>query len=161
MHIAIQSRETYANAENRLERSSVHVLYLKLSGSKGDPLLGLHYDFVSPSQLAHPVFHAQFGTRDFDLEELEDLGFTATMKPLPQGTLYANVRIPTPCMNFVSVLLGLAADHLEPQFFDQVLKLVRKSQLTKWDATCQALEGSIRDFGGYLPSHHWYEAVPS
>jgi hypothetical protein len=70
--------------------------------------------------------------------------------------VYPHVRIPTPCMNFGSVVLGLAADHLGDKAFSAILKLSRGAQLLKWQANCGALQ---RSFAGnvYLPSYHWYE----
>jgi hypothetical protein len=58
-------------------------------------------------------------------------------------------------MNFASVLVGLAADHLDPAFFEQILKLVRGSSVIGWEADCTALKTSLAG-GNYLPSHHWY-----
>ena len=156
VHIIIQSRETYSRDDDHISRSNVQVLYSTLSGNTAKSLLALHYDFVLPIQSAHPVFHAQFGAGDFPSKDLEEIGFVRQIEPPPTGTLYSSVRIPTPCMNFGSVLLGLAADHLEPAIFGQVLKLVRRSSLSGWNAVCHALQTSLKS-GNYLPSHHWYQ----
>ena len=156
IHILTQSSETYSRQTDRMSRSNVRVLYLNMNGTSGEPLLALHYDFVLPIQSAHPVFHAQFGAGDFLPRDLEEVGFRATIEAPPTGTLYSSVRIPTACMSFGSVLLGLAADHLEPLIFGRVLKLVRSSKLSSWNAACDALQDSLRD-GNYLPSHHWYK----
>jgi hypothetical protein len=156
VHILLQSSETYSRRNDRMSQSNVRVLYLRVSGTTAQSLLALHYDFVSPIQSAHPVFHAQFGTGEFPSKDLEDVGFRATIEPPPVGTLYSSVRIPTPCMSFGSVLLGLAADHLEAPVFGKILKLVRTSKLSTWNAACESLENSLHD-GNYLPSHHWYE----
>jgi hypothetical protein len=53
-------------------------------------------------------------------------------------------------MNLISVLLGLAADHLDPKFFNQFLKLVKESPLTKWNAQCDGLDASLQG-GDRLP----------
>jgi hypothetical protein len=156
IHILVQSREIYFRAEDQISRSNVQVLYLQPStNTAARSLLALHYDFELPVPRAHPVFHAQFGTGNFPVEKLRAIGFRSTIIPPPKETLYSCVRIPTPCMNFASVLVGLAADHLAPQFSDQVLKLVRASQLTSWEAGCTSLKASLKA-GSYLPSHHWY-----
>lgn len=157
IHILVQTTETYSRQNDRMSQSNARVLYLSVSGSTAKSLLALHYDFVLPIQSAHPVFHAQFGTGEFPPNDLADVGFKATIEPPPLGTLYSSVRIPTPCMSFGSVLLGLAADHLEPSIFGRVLKLVRDSKLSSWNAACDGLEESLHD-GSYLPSHHWYES---
>jgi hypothetical protein len=155
IHILARSSETYSRQTDLMSQSNVRVLYLNVDGSTAKSLLALHYDFVLPIQSAHPVFHAQFGTGDFPSKDLAEIGFRATIEAPPVGTLYSSVRIPTACMSFGSVLLGLAADHLEPAIFGKVLKLVRNSKLSSWNAACDALQSSMRD-GNYLPSHHWY-----
>ncbi|TMJ04321.1 MAG: hypothetical protein E6G97_07400 [Alphaproteobacteria bacterium] len=156
IQILVQSRERYSRAENRISRSNVQVLYLRPPANESaQSLLALHYDYETPPLSGHPIFHAQFGMGDFPPQDLHAVGFRSTIKTPPKETLYSSVRIPTACMNFVSVLLGLAADHLEEPIFDQILKLVRKSDLSKWDAMCQAFEARLQN-GGYLPSHHWY-----
>jgi hypothetical protein len=156
IQILVQSREIYLRAEDQISRSNVQVLYLQPSrNDTAQSLLALHYDFELPVPRAHPVFHAQFGSGNFPTEKLRAIGFRSTITPPPKETLYSCVRIPTPCMNFASVLVGLAADHLAPEVFEQILKLVRASQLAKWEAGCRNLKESLKA-GSYLPSHHWY-----
>jgi len=156
IQILVQSREIYLRAEDQILRSNVQVLYLRPSGDTStQSLLALHYDFEVPVPPSHPVFHAQFGTGNFPLEKLRAIGFRSTISPPPGETLYSCVRIPTPCMNFVSVLVGLAADHLAPEVFEQIIKVVRASRLTTWEAGCTSLRASLKA-GSYLPSHHWY-----
>lgn len=156
IQILVQSREIYLRAEDQISRSNVQVLYLQPSTKDtARSLLALHYDFELPVLRAHPVFHAQFGTGNFPPEKLRAIGFRSTIMPPPKETLYSCVRIPTPCMNFASVLVGLAADHLAPEVFEQILKLVRASPLARWEAECTSLKASLK-IGSYLPSHHWY-----
>jgi hypothetical protein len=59
-------------------------------------------------------------------------------------------------MNLQSVLLSLAADHLDNGVFDKMLNLVRRSELAGWNASCDSLQKSMKS-GAFLPSHHWYE----
>ena len=156
IQILVQSREIYLRAEDQISRSNVQVLYLQPSTKDtAQSLLALHYDFELPVPHAHPVFHAQFGTGNFLHEKLRAIGFRSTKMPPTKETLYSSVRIPTPCMNFASVLVGLAADHLAPEVFQQILRLVRASQLVGWEAECTSLKASLK-VGSYLPSHHWY-----
>lgn len=156
VQILLRSQETYSRADNRLSRSSVQVLYMKLANDQANSLLGVHYDYASAVQSAHPVFHAQFGKGDFNDEILRQVEFRSPISALPHGTVYSSVRIPTACMNFASVLLGLAADHLDASVFGQVLKLVRTSEIAKWNAHCESLQRSVAN-REFLPSHHWYE----
>jgi hypothetical protein len=155
VHILIHSVETYALTVDQISKSSVQVMYSRAVGNDANPLLVLHYDYEIPVQTAHPVFHAQFGMGDFSSPDFVSMGFRFTVTQPPKGTLYSSVRIPTPNMNLISVLLGLAADHLDTKFFDKFLKLVKESPITKWNAQCEALDASLQS-GGRLPSHHWY-----
>jgi hypothetical protein len=155
IEILLRSREIYSRDDGRMAKSTVQVMYLELKDQDAFPLLALHYDFELPVKTAHPVFHAQMGQSTFDKAELEQVGFRATIKNR-RTRIHSSVRIPTPCMNFSSVLLGLAADHLPPAVFARILTLVRSSDLAHWDADCGALKTSLDARGGYLPSHHWY-----
>ena len=158
VHILINSLETYALATSSISKSSVQVMYSKTIGNNASPLLALHYDYQADVQVAHPLFHAQFGMGDFSSPNFQTMGFRFAVTKPPKGTVYSSVRIPTPNMNLISVLLGLAADHLDPKFFNQFLKLVKESPLTRWNAQCEALDVSLRG-GDRLPSHHWYANV--
>jgi hypothetical protein len=158
IHILINSLETYVLASDSILKSSVQVLYSKTVGTTASPLLALHYDYQADAQPAHPIFHAQFGKGDFSSQNFQTMGFRFTVENAPEGVLYSSVRIPTPNMNLISVLLGLAADHIDPKFFNQFLKLVKDSPLTLWNAQCPALNASLQS-GGRLPSHHWYASA--
>lgn len=158
VHILINSLETYTLAASSISKSSVQVMYSKTVGNNANPLLALHYDYQADVQAAHPLFHAQFGIGDFSSPNFQTMGFRFEVTKPPTGIVYSSVRIPTPNMNLISVLLGLAADHLDPKFFNQFLKLVKESPLTKWNAQCDLLDASLRS-GDRLPSHHWYANV--
>lgn len=157
IEILVRSQEKYRSADDLICASSVQVLYLRHSSVQTEAkcLLALHYDFELPVQSAHPVFHAQLGMSDFSRNELEAVGFRWTIDK-PEDPHYSSVRIPTACMNFQSVLLGIAADHLKANFFIQIFKLVKNSRLATWNAHCVSLKQSMSN-GRYLPSNHWYE----
>jgi len=155
IHILINSLETYHLASDSISKSSVQVMYSKTVGNSANPLLALHYDYQADVQPAHPLFHAQFGMGDFSNPDFQTIGFRFTVEKAPKGALYSSVRIPTPNMNLISVLLGLAADHIDPKFFSKFLSLVKDSSLTQWNAQCPALNASLQN-GERLPSHHWY-----
>jgi hypothetical protein len=153
--VLVRSKEHYVRASESMVKSTVQVMYLTIKGEEATPLLAMHYDFESPTQVAHPVFHAQMGESDFSKEELQEINLRANILP-SKNALYSNVRIPTPCMNLGSVLLGLAADHLEPSFFAQVLDLIKRSDLVGWQANCTSLKKSLDASDRYLHSYHWY-----
>jgi hypothetical protein len=159
VHILVNSLETYIQAENRIAQSSVQVLYTRVSGSTATSLLAVHYDYHHIVQAAHPVFHAQFGMGDFSSPAYQQMGFRFSgVGAPPKETLYSSVRIPTACMGLASVLLGLAADHLDPKFLNSFVALAAESQLTKWNAMCDSLEQSMAN-RCMMPSYHWYSKI--
>jgi hypothetical protein len=158
--ILLQSSESYVVAEEMMCLSNVRLLYHRKHGEEVETVLPLHYDFDPKVKGGHPIFHAQLDTYKFSKAELARVNFRATIRK-SENEWFSNVRIPTPCMNFGSTLLSLTADHFPPATFDQVIKLLRKSDMIKWDANCSALKSSIQQGGGYLPSHHWYEVTQS
>lgn len=153
--ILIRAKEHYAKKSASMTKSTVQVMYLEIQGNEATPLLAVHYDFETPPQDAHPIFHAQLGTSNFSDEELKELNFNVKIQPT-KANLYSNVRIPTPCMNLSSVLLGLAADHLEPVFYGKVLKAIAGCELVSWPSECSALQASLDSSKRYLHSYHWY-----
>lgn len=155
VHIIIRSSERFGCDQNEMTSSTIQVLYFEGKGQKATPLLALHYDFDTPVQIAHPVFHAQLGFTKLTKEERESIGFRREI-PLPDHTLYGNARIPTPHMNLGSVLLAVVADHLPAPFYGRFLNDIRQNQAARWDAACSSLRTSLKQNGGYLHSHHWY-----
>jgi hypothetical protein len=120
----------------------------------------MHYDFDPTVKGGHPIFHAQMGVYNFTQAELSKVSYGKDIESISYE-LYSNIRIPTACMNFASTVLGLTADHFKPQTFEAVLKALRKSDLVHWNAQCKSLQDSIGGSGCYLPSHHWYDLVPT
>lgn len=153
--ILMQSSESYIIPDKTICLSHVRLLYHRNRGSEAETVLPLHYDFDPTITGGHPIFHAQLDTYKFTKAELDRVGFRATILK-PENEWLSNVRIPTACMNFGSTLLSLTADHFPRRTFEQAIKVVRNSDITKWDASCPALKNSVEQ-GGYLPSHHWYD----
>jgi hypothetical protein len=154
--ILIRSVERFDCAGVAMVKSTVQVVYLRQIDGHHKPLLALHYDFECPSSPAHPIFHVQLGESSFTSQECSSVGMQHIITK-PEAHHYGNVRIPTPYMNFASVLLGLTADHLPKTGFHQFLAALRRNDAIKWDANCPALRDSLNSLKGYLHSHHWYE----
>ncbi len=153
--IIVRGYERFTCAQDEITKSTIQVLYFDVKAGKASPLLGLHYDFETPVQAAHPVFHAQLGLTEITPQERKELSFRWEIQN-PVVPLYRNARIPTPHMNLGSVLLALVADHLPSSFYQSFLQHIRQNQATRWNAACSSLRSSLAQHGGYLHSHHWY-----
>jgi hypothetical protein len=136
-------------------KSTVSVAYMERHGRDAITLLPLHYDFDPEVKGAHPIFHAQLGSTKFTDDDLKSVQFRSEIRALQNEPL-GTVRIPTACLNFASVLIGVAADHFDLQIFTKVIGILRESDLAKWNARCSTFQNSVKS-GGFLPSHHWYE----
>lgn len=150
-----------------LVKSTVRVSYYEVAGQTAKLTACVHYDHSSPPQDdQHPFFHAQMapdsGEADDELKNFFDYGTIQRDSFRP----FKFLRIPTADMTFGSVLLCLAADHLQPLFFKQF----REKFCSLQD---RLPHPSIDDFrwsfglGGtgqhpaHLKSAHWYARRPN
>ncbi len=160
--ILVRTAERVDCSRSAVVKSSVGVLYLEPStGHTTRPLLGLHYDFSEDEGGSHPVFHAQLGNISFTQRECEAMGYRKHIDP-PIMPMYGKARIPTPHIGLCSILLCLAADHLDPSQYVSFLDDVRTSELLalKLDVACgQTRQKVACQNGTYLMSHHWYSSV--
>lgn len=155
IHILINGLETYIQSTKLMRKSSIQVLYTEVTGAGAKTLMALHYDFDHVVQAAHPVFHAQFGMGDFTHPSFKEMGFRSAVPPAPTGVIFNSVRIPTAGMSLASVLMSIAADHLDAKFLNQIITVCESSQLVKWNAKCDALQARLAT-GTMLPSYQWY-----
>jgi hypothetical protein len=137
-----------------------HVGYFKRAHETLEHVYGVHYDF-DIDRPAHPVFHAQFKSfgQEFipHLQELCQL--TLPLVDRMSGMLQ-NIRLPIAQLDFFSVIIQLAADHLmwvdstsdERNTFNEIVKLdhaiMGASTVAPWLTQ-----------GAALPCHraiHWY-----
>lgn len=153
--IIVRSNEHFRYKKNEISKSTVQVMYFNADSHKARILLGIHFDFESPVQLAHPVFHAQLDVTTLNKEEYESVGFRKTIVDA-QTHHYSHLRIPTPHMGLGAVLLALSADHLPVAFHTEFLNAIRENPTVKWDVMCASLKSSLGSSVGYLHSHHWY-----
>lgn len=150
------------------------------------PRLTVHYDFEHDVREAHPVFHLQVGTPRWSANQLANLGLRVDRESAVEGALtierapgvlaaaaskrdsaedfddaedvanYGQARVPTAFVGFAQVLLALAADHLEPRSFRQVLKKAKEvaSQIPK--AQCDHFDGRVAK-GQFPAITDWYD----
>jgi hypothetical protein len=153
--ILIQSHEIFSCDLNKMTKSTVQVMYFRTDDQEATPMLAIHYDFACQVEESHPVFHAQLGPTKFDESDIKAVDFRRRIQRL-EVPHFGNLKIPTAYMNLASVLLGIAADHLPSHMFCRFLDELRSSNGTLWDASCDNLQKSLKDRGGFLHSHHWY-----
>ncbi len=156
--ILVGGYDCFDCSQNVLCASNIQLRYFRGAprGQAGQSLLEMHYDFDMKQLRAHPLFHAQLGTTKFDEKGLKDLGVTTEVKA-PTDYLYGSLRIPTAHMGFSSVLLGLAADHWNPDAFEEFLEELRETDVVKWETSCRKLRERMSALPGYIHAHQWYE----
>lgn len=158
LDILIRANESY-DTSLRINRSVIHVIYLELEGEDYRVVQNVHYDFEELPDPGHPIFHAQFGNKLIDdLEKFSELSLPDAMLKIAASDekAYKNLRVPTPHMNFASVLFGLAADHLEHSEFSIFCKACENLLDCIPDAVCDALRKNSREDSYSFKSVHWY-----
>ncbi len=158
LSILVQVLETIRKSESTcvLEKSTVRVTYYRIAGNQPRFVLGMHFDYA-PNQTMHPVFHAQTTNEQPELNDdaMKELGFTSPYRDSRVASL-RNVRIPTCDMTLPSVLLCLAANHLNPKAFSAFRAVVVKHQEAMPRPDLARLMESIREKPTHLCSSHWF-----
>lgn len=157
--IAVEVSEIFSADFKCITKSTTRVGYFKRNDTakkKSHPMLELHYDFVTPLQEAHPVFHAQVGASDWEDAKLQEMGLHGPIERLDKNKDYANARIPTAFMGYMPSLVSLAADHLQPENFRGMMKAARLKDESVLDPECALLMNGI--ISSKRPhSLHWYD----
>lgn len=152
--IIVQVLEVFSSTAPAFTKSTTQVGYFKSEDGSSikRSVLQMHYDYEHIVQVAHPVFHAQFGKTTWPTDDLADLGFEGLVDSDQE---FKAPRIPTAFMGFGQILLMLAADHLDSDNYDAVYKAVISSESARWNAVCPQMSTSLES-GGHYQSHHWY-----
>lgn len=142
---------------------ATHVGYFRKSSQKLQHIYGVHFDF-DIRRPAHPVFHAQMASFGEPFSEHVNQQFSVNL-PLEDRVkgMLQNVRLPIAQLDFFSLIIQLAADHLmwehsgdeEKRAFNDLLQLdgslVGASASAPWLCT-----------GTAMPCHraiHWYSPL--
>ena len=156
--IVVRVQETFSADLAKVVRATTCVAYLLRKGldKTSNPLLELHYDFETPVQEAHPLFHAQLGATEWSPEHLAKLGFEGKLVRPDGEHSYANARIPTAFMGFGPILAMLAADHLKHKGYRTVVKALKSVDPGYVDPDCDLLAQGLTA-AGVPHAHHWYD----
>lgn len=156
----------YANTKRLVSSGfATHVGYFRQGSSELQHVYGVHYDF-DLRRPAHPVFHAQMTSFGEPFVEHVRQHFSINL-PLDDRVkgMLQNVRLPIAQLDFFSLIIQLAADHLmwehsgdeEKKAFNDLLQLdgnlVGASASAPW--LC---------IGTATPCHralHWYAPLQS
>jgi hypothetical protein len=142
---------------------ATQVGYFRRGSKELQHVYGVHYDYDT-ERPAHPVFHAQMKSfaEPFADYVKEQFGLVLPLDDRVKGVLQ-NVRLPIAHLDFFSLVVQLAADHLmwedsgheERSAFDDILRLdsgiVGASASAPW--LCE---------GAAIPCHraiHWYSKL--
>lgn len=157
IHILLHAQEQIHHSEHVLSRSSVRVSYFKVQNDQAQLLQSVHYDYA-PGQEAHPLFHAQVNNEPLHppSSDAEDLEFQFEIQPSVQPW-FNHARIPTSDMSFPSVLLCLAADHFEAQFFHDFYKKVCAYQAKMPHPRFDPLRQRLSCTPQHFRSSQWFE----
>jgi hypothetical protein len=154
--ILVNGREHIRRSTREIIKSTVHVSYFGIKNNTASHLHSIHFDYDG-EQDNHPVFHAQLcnDTVDIGPESAEKLGFEYKLAH-SKAVCFKRSRIPTSDMTLPSVLLCLAADHLEAQFFNDFVELVKTFQDKMPLPTFDSTKASIAGKPNHLRSSHWF-----
>jgi hypothetical protein len=138
-----------------LTHSTVRVSYFKVNKTRAILLHSIHFDHGKPEE-SHPIFHAQLSRDIVTLPDVgaNELGFDFTQKS--GNEVFKNARIPTSDMTLPSVVLCLAADHINAGHFCEFFKSVLKLQQKMPQPIFQKTKTSIATQPDHLRSSHWF-----
>lgn len=157
IHVLVHAQEQISKVstdEIFLSKSTVRVAYYLPEADKLKLQSCIHYDYnLSPVDDQHPYFHAQL-----DAVPVEGDGDINVAIHPDKVSCFKGLRIPTSDMTLSSVLLGLAADHLNPDGFkdfrDKILGILPKLPHPNIEALKTRL--TMQADTGHFKSSHWY-----
>ena len=159
--IAVNVSEIFSDDLTTVTRATTNVGYfLRDIGADpptSRPILEMHYDFETPAREAHPLFHAQIGSNNWDAEKLKKLGMIASIERDASEKHYANARIPTAYVGFATILVALAADHLKPRSFRKMMEAARQVDAGNLNPAYTVLLDNLVPNGSVPHAHHWYD----
>lgn len=158
--IVVRARENISRASpHTLYNSNVHLDYYDASGPGLRHLHSIHFDFTG-EEPQHPLFHAQLCPETAEVSPEMREALELPLEPvLQRSTCFREARIPTADMTFASVLLCLAADHLQdkPEIFTEFRRNVQliqdKMPLPSSARTAKSIENCA---GRHMRSSHWF-----
>jgi hypothetical protein len=156
--ILVRATEHFPTDGSSSVYSNVHVNYLSITHQGNAKVVeNIHYDFSAKPEVAHPFFHAQFANNVIDDESgRSNVGFDYLIDSSNRERRYKNMRVPTAHMNLPSVLVCLAADHMQSASFESLLKELRVGPQRLPEASCQRMRQAFAGGRDFCKSIHWY-----
>lgn len=156
LDIVVRVEEVFSKDLSAVVKCTTQIGYYRYCSGQHTSLLEMHYDFEMPVREAHPVFHAQIGPTQWPLLDLEKLGLELRLEQNSAPATYGNTRIPTAYMGFCQVLLALAADHLKPSGYREVVAGAKARLAGLPPVDCGDFGSEVAK-GQFPPAHHWYD----
>jgi hypothetical protein len=149
-------------ADKRLVISgyATHVGYFRRGNTHLQHVYGVHYDFDT-QRPAHPVFHAQLKSFATEFEPHIREQFNVTLEAEDRvKDMLQNVRLPSAQLDFFSLIVQLAADHLIWQDSGHEERSAFNDILNLDGGITGASQASVQlCIGAAIPCHratHWY-----
>lgn len=119
-------QETVSLEQRLCTRATTRVNYFRMDGRRAIATEMLHYDFVAPPEMKHPVCHAQSTNALLDASERPDwFRRNRTVDDSGIGERGQNVRIPSAFVNLPGLIMILASDHMAPDDWEEFSDLFR------------------------------------
>lgn len=141
---------------SEIESSRVTIAYLDVAHNAAQLLQSIHYDFEGKVQPAHPWFHAQLGVDYFDPDERKRVGCRHDISK-DYCRPVKSLRIATAHMGLSSVLLGLAADHLNNATFDNFIKKAKEQATSFPPARFASMQKRLQKNPGRFTNLSWFD----
>jgi hypothetical protein len=162
LDIVVHAIELLSKDAAVLEKSSVEVSYYEqVNGGTAARLLHTtHFDFCG-YQDCHPLFHAQQTPKAVipPPTEVEEIRFTLKWDN-QTGRCFKNARIPTSDMSLPSVLLSLAADHIEKEHFVELRETLKQAQGNLPRPNFVSISDSMLREPLHFRCLHWHAHMP-
>ena len=127
--ILVHAKEKFSLAKPReIEESKITVSYFRTESDPptAKPLSTIRFDYDLPLRASHPLFHFHCCSKPVDSPNPDTLeSWKYDIVPVDNHASYP-FRVPTPHMNLCSVLLGLVAEHLDPDNFHSLWEAIQK-----------------------------------
>jgi len=157
IEIKICNKNTY-----ELYKYGTRISYCKtvLNNEMLEPMDGYHYDMVTESELAHPIFHVQRNPEIIN-KVLKNTSFKVDENKINLEQFILNNRIATPQYDFLSLIPMVLADHgltKNNDNLDSFMRIIK--QTTEEHPACVNLidRGTIKDCfkNQSLINGYWY-----
>lgn len=156
IHTLLEIKERIDRAKKHMIKSTIHVDHYAVQNEDATLLQSMHFDFDGEKD-GHPLFHAQLCKDRIILDEFiaQEVEFEYAVNDA-ELTCFRDTRIPTCDMTFPSVLLCLAADRIQKQFFCEFRDKAVDLQKSLPRPVITSISTSLKSEMEHFCSSHWF-----